>query len=1439
MMLEELNNTAHEVARATLADLFEAQVRRTPESPAVLFDGGAFSYADLEAQANRLAHTLIARGAGPERIVALALPRSADIVAAQLAVLKAGAAFLPVDPDYPAERISFMLADAQPVLVLTLAGLVPHLPCPAGTETLVLDDEATVRALNEMPDYAPAAAAGALRLAHPAYVIYTSGSTGRPKGVVISHGGLASFSAAAVDRYAVRPGDRVLEFSSPSFDASVLELCISLPAGAALVIPPPGPLLGEQLAHVLTGHRVTHALIPPAALATVPAGEAADGLPDFRTVIVGGDACTEELVERWAPGRRMINSYGPTESTVVATWSEPLSPGQGTPIGRPIWNTRVYVLDRALRPVPAGARGELYVAGQGLARGYLARPVLTAERFVANPFGVPGERMYRTGDLARWNADGQLEFLGRADDQVKIRGFRVEPGEIEAVLRRHPGVAETVVIARQDNPGPKQLVAYAVRAAGLPVSPAELREHAAAVLPGYLVPAAFVIMDEWPLNANGKLDRRALPAPERGTAAGSEYVPPRTEAEQAVAGIWAEVFGADRVSAEDDFFALGGDSILSFHVISRIAAAFGVQLPARSVFDVRTVARLAKLLPDPLTAEASSGRTRDRILPAPRARTLPLSAPQQRLWFLHDLTPGSTEYNTGIGLRLSGVPDIGALRRALDALACRHEALRTTFDTVNGNGVQVVADVGDIPLRIADLSVIDGGPCGAAVERVLAGELKLPYDLRRGPLTKVTLLRLAPDDHILLLSQHHIITDGWSVKVFVDELAELYSAHVHGTAVALPELPIQYPDFAVWQSEQLSGPALGEHLDYWEHKLAHLETFELPTDRPRPRLRTTAGAIVRHDLPAALVEKLARIGQDHSATLFMTLTAAVQVLLARFSGQEDIAIGTATAGRNRAELENLVGFFVNMVVLRTSVDQSRRFGELLSEVRETVLEAFAHDDAPFDRVVERLLPERDPGRTPLVDATILLQNATVKPRSAGGLRITEHDLPQPSARFDLSFEFLPRNGSLTLMVEYKTDLFDAVTAERLAGHLEVLLAGIAADPDRPVGELPLLSADERHRVLVEWNDTGADVPAAAFPELFEAQAARAPDVTALACGEVRFTFRELNAQANRLARCLAAHGAGPERVVALMLPRSAGMVVAMLAVAKAGAVYLPVDPGLPPARTEMLLADARPVLVVTAPGAGPGGWPQLEVDETGTAPMSGREQDSDLTGAERGGGGLAAGNAAYIMYTSGTTGQPKGVVVEHQSLANLVFSQGADYVAAAGGRRLRAALTASFSFDASAELFLLLAGGHELHVIGEDVRLDPQALVSYVTAHRIDFLDLTPTYLQLLLPAGLLDGQHRPGILAVGGERVGELLWQRLAAVPGTASYNFYGPTECTVYALTCPVTAGIRPMIGRPLANMRAYVLDTRLRPVPIGVTGELYLAGPSWPAATCTAPV
>jgi amino acid adenylation domain-containing protein/non-ribosomal peptide synthase protein (TIGR01720 family) len=1440
-LLVEWNDTHRGVRPTTFAELFEAQVKRTPILAAVLFDnsharpdgqvlGGALTYLELEARANQLAHLLIALGAGPERIVALALHRSVEIVVAQLAVVKAGSAFLPVDPAYPPERIAFMLADSRPVLVVTLSELASQLPRPAGVTVVALDDPDTVSAVGSMPDRAPTDADRSLPLvlAHPAYVIYTSGSTGWPKGVVVSHAGLASFSAAEIDHFEVHPGDRVLQFSSPSFDASVLELCMALPAGAALVVPPPGPLLGDALAEVLAERAVTHALIPPVALATVPQVVARTGLPQFHTVIVGGDACAPELVNRWSTGRRLINAYGPTEATVVSTWSRPLAAGDGAapPIGRPIWNTQVYVLDDALRPAPVGIPGELYVTGGGLARGYLNRPGLTAQRFLANPFGEPGSRMYRTGDVVRWTAEGELAFVGRADEQVKIRGFRVEPGEIETLLRKHPDVGEAVVIAREtlsagSGTGLKRLVAYVVPADDATPVPGQLRAMVAGSLPDYMVPSAFVVLDSLPLSPNGKLDRRALPEPKDATPRRTS-VAPRTSNERIVAQIWAELLGMDEIGVEDDFFELGGDSILSFRALSRIRTAFGIALSARVVFDTRTVARLVELLPAAIPADQDDG-----IRLVPRERPLPLSPVQQRLWFLDDLTSGGTEYNTGVGLRLSGALDLDALRAALDALVSRHESLRTTFVTVDGHGMQVVAAGGDIPLRAVDLSTVDTAARDAAVQQALADELSCPFDLRRGPLTRAVLVRLAEDDHVLMLSQHHIVTDGWSVAVLVDELTELYAAAVRRAPASLPELPVQYLDFARWQRERLSGPALQEHLDYWKHKLADISVLELPTDRPRPSLRTSSGAVHRRDLPADLVTGLTRVGREQEATLFMTLVAAVQLLLSRYTHQRDVAIGTATSGRNRSELENLVGFFVNTVVLRSEVDSARTFSEFLTEVRETVLEAFAHDEVPFDRLVEELQPERDPSRTPLVQAMVVLQNAVVRPQEIGGLGISELDLPRTSARFELVVEFLPRDGSLNLAIEYNTDLFDTSTIERMAGQLHTLLAGIATDPDRPLTELALLSEAERHRLLVEWNDTQQVVPAVALPELFEAQVARTPDSVAVVFEGADVAYRELNERANRLARLLIQRGAGPERFVALALPRSAELIVALLAVLKTGAAYLPMDSSYPAERITFMLEDAQPTLLLTTNRVADciptvAGVARLILDQAETAAVLAGCSCGNVTDADRI-RPLSAAHPAYVIYTSGSTGRPKGVVVAHESVVDLAAWADSDF----GSSGLsRVVASTSLNFDVSVfEIFCPLMVGGSIEVV-RDVLALAEGPIGQDTASLVSAV---PSAFSQVLAQGTM--AVAPETVVLAGEGLSARAMREVRnALPDSRLANIYGPTEATVYATAWYSDGQDRDKaapIGRPITNVRGYVLDAELRPVPPGVPGELYIGG------------
>ncbi|MDG9701520.1 non-ribosomal peptide synthetase [Streptomyces sp. DH37] len=1402
-----------------LGELFAAWAARTPQAPAVTDGRRTWSYRELAARAGRLADDLVRRGAGPDRTVALVLPRSMELIAAELAVAWAGAAFLPVDPDYPAERRALMLADAAPAVVL--------------------DDLDRVRdVLGEGADPGAASRPAAVDADHAAYVIYTSGSSGTPKGVTVTHRGIGGFAGAAAERYAVGPGDRVLQFSSPSFDASVLELCISVLSGATLVVPPDGPWLGDELASVLDEHRITHALIPPAALATLPDPAEGSGAPHLRTLIVGAEACPAGLVDRWAPGRRMINSYGPTEATIVASWTGPLSAGGGTPtIGTPLPGTRAHVLDAAMRPVPPGADGELYVGGDGLARGYLGRPGLTAARFVADPFGPPGARLYRTGDRVRRSAGGELEFLGRLDRQVKVRGFRIEPGEIEAALLRHTGVREAVVVVREDEPGRQRLVGYVTPGEpGRAPEPGELRAALAAALPAHMVPSAVVVLDELPLTPQNKIDRRALPAPGGAPAAG--HVPPRTPGERALAAIWADVLAVDAVGVEDDFFDLGGDSILAARTLSRIRDELGARLSVRDVFTERTIAALAPLLEDPSAAAAP-----DPITPAPRDRPLPLSSAQRRLWFLDDLTEGGTEYNTGVAVRLRGPLDTGALRRALERLAARHDSLRTVFATVDGQGVQRVGRDALLPLRTADLGTLPDDRRAEAAERLLTEELSRPYDLAKGPLTRALLVRCAEDDHLLLLAQHHIVTDGWSVGILVRDLAALYRAEVSGDPDGLPAPAVQYPDFAVWEQRRRSadadesGDARGAgdagdagDLAYWKRHLSGMQQLELPTDRPRPAVRTTSGAAHRHRLPADLVEGLRRLAGGRGTTVFTLFAGAAAVLFSRYSGQRDVAFGTVTNGRGRRDLEEVAGFFANTVVLRGEVDDAATVDRFVETMRATVLDAFAHDGVPFDRVVEELAPPRDPSRTPLVQVLVVQQTAPAYPPSAAGLRIEEHPLPRPAARFDLVLEFAPRpDGGYELTVEYNTDLFEARTVARMSRHLHRLLAGMADGPHRTLAELPLMSDDERRTLLDAWNppaDTGRDAgeaaPRTTLPALFEAQAARTPDRTAVVCGPERLDYAEVNRRANRLARLLMAHGAGPETLVALCLPRSADLLPVLWAVLKSGAGYLPVDPGYPAERVRLMLGDAAPALVVasreTADALPEGSDPLILEDRA--AELAGTP-DTDPTDADRV-RPLDPDHPAYVIYTSGSTGRPKGVVVTHRSVAALAAWAGERF---GPGRLAHVVASTSLNFDVSVFEMLcpLLAGGCV------ELVADLPALADAPGPRRVGLVSGVPSVVSRMIAGGTAAVEAETVVLA-GEALPAQTLRDLRRAMPSCEVANIYGPTEATVYATawfagdTVPDQS---PPIGRPVARTRAYVLDGLLRPQPPGVTGELYLGG------------
>ncbi|MBB5857514.1 non-ribosomal peptide synthase/polyketide synthase [Amycolatopsis umgeniensis] len=1355
---------------AALPELFADRVRSAPGAVAV--DGDVrLTYAELADRAGRLAAHLRRLGLRAEDRVAVLLERSAELVVTELAIVLAGGVYVPLDRRAPDSRLRLTLAAADVSVVVTdqperTAIIHSGLIVPAGGP------------LPERQSALPRVDADQL-----AYLMHTSGSTGKPKGVAVRHRDVVAL--AADSRFTGGAHRRVLFHSPAAFDASTYELWVPLLNGGTVVVAPPGDLDVEALRNTLTRHRVT-ALWLTAGLFRVVAQEAPDCFRGVREVWTGGDVVPASAVRRvlrGCPGLTVTDGYGPTETTTFAT-AHPMSSVDGVPdavpIGRPLDGVRGHVLDPGLDPVPPGQPGELFLAGAGLARGYWGKPGATAERFVADPAGPPGERMYRTGDLVRHGENGELEFLGRADDQVKVRGFRVEPGEIESVLAAAPGVQEIVVVAREERPGVKRLVAYVVARPDEELG--ELDRVAAASLPDYMVPSAFVVLDALPLSANGKVDRRALPAPPEDRRAGEAA--PRTDTERTVARILGDVLGAAVTATDDDFFALGGDSILAVQALSRLRRTFGADLSARTVFDAPTVAELARLLDEaPRSEEAAIPTTTP-------SEVLPLSPAQRRLWFLDELNGGSAEYNTAVGVRLAGPLDVDGLRGALAALCARHESLRTTFDSVEGEGVQRVADTGRIPLRIAE---------SAADDAALAAELSAPFDLRTGPLTRATLFPQAPGEHLLVLCQHHIVTDGRSIGVLTGELLDFYAG------ISPPALPLGYRDYTLWR-QRSDGT---DQLRYWRETLDGLEPLAFPADRPRPPQRTTEGAVHRHDLPAELVRGLTAAGRPHGATLFMTLTAAVQVLLSAYSGQRDIAVGTAVAGRDRPEWEALTGFFVNTLVLRSLVDSAQPFPAFLAGFRETVLEAFAHGDVPFDRVVDEVQPERDPSRTPLVQAVVVLQSPLVRPREVAGLRVSEYDLPRPSARFDLVVEFWPRPDGLRVTVEYATALFDAATIAQLTTSLEALLTGIAADPDRPVGDLPLLT--DADRLSLPSPDAS---PAMTITRLFDHHAERRPQAPAVLFGDGSLGYGELRAQADRLAGRLIALGVRPEDRVGVLMDRSADLVVAVLGILKAGAAYLPLDLRAPADRLRLLL-DGTTVLLTDET------WQDTAATVHNghilTLPVSGAAATVVVDPA----------SLAYVEYTSGSTGLPKGVAVRHTDVVALATDP-----RFTGGAHERVLLHSPLAFDASTyELWVpLLNGGAVVVAPPGDVDAD---IVRELTArHGVTALWLTAGLFRLF--AGDTPECFR-GLREVwtGGDVVPpEAVRRVLDSCPGVAVVDGYGPTETTTFATSFRMASAdavpdVIP-IGTPLTGMRVYVLDEGLRPVPRGALGEICVAGP-----------
>ncbi|WP_157461983.1 non-ribosomal peptide synthetase, partial [Chitinimonas koreensis] len=1429
LLLDGWNDTAADYPReACLHRLVEARAARAPDAVALEQGGRRIAYAELDAEAGRLARHLRRLGVGPDVPVAVCLDRSPELVIALLAVLKAGGAYLPLDPAYPAERLDQLLHDAAPRALLTHALLGAALAAQLCIGAARLDAACPVIDLQADAGRWQDEPAGplpddGLRPRHLACVIYTSGSTGVPKGVMVEHRGLVNLVAWHGRAFGLGPDSRCSSTAGLGFDASGWEIWPVLCHGGRLLLPPPAAHDPQALLDWWRAQPLDVGfLVTPLAEFACASGRAN---PRAHTLLIGGDR-----LRRWPDGlpagQALVNNYGPTEATVVAT-SGRLQPGGPVHIGRPIANTRIYLLDAAMRPVPVGVAGELYIGGDGLARGYLNRPALTAERFVDDPFR-PGERLYRSGDLARWLPDGTIEYLGRDDFQVKIRGFRIELGEIEAALAAVDGVREAAVLARGaaaggGMPDDLQLVAYY---SGAALAAETLRQALARRLPAHMLPAAYVRLEAFPLTPNGKLDRQALPAPDAAAYAQREYEAPQGETETRLAALWAELLKLDRIGRHDDFFALGGHSLLAVQLLSRLRTAFAVELPLAELFARPVLSELAVRL------AAAAPAPMEPIAPADRSAPLPLSLAQQRLWFLSRLDDGGAAYHLSGAVRLRGVLERDALARALQGVVERHEALRTCFPLVDGRPVQQVLAGACLAIEWDDLR----GRPEAEAQRRLAGHAAAPFALAEAMPLRVLLLQLDEREHLLQVVMHHIAADGWSVGLFLDELSRLYAAALAGEPDPLPPLAIQYADYAAWQRGWLAGGRFERQQAFWRDTLKDAPTLlELPSDRPRPARQDHTGASLDVRLDAALSRSLKALGRRHGSTLYMTLLASWAAVLGRLAGQDEVVIGSPVAGRNRAEVEPLIGFFVNTLALRIDLGGEPTVAELLQRTREQVLAAQQHQDLPFDQVVEAVQPPRSLAHTPLFQVMLDWHNTPRGRLELPGLAVAEVEAELPTAQFDLMLSLREDGETIAGALNYATALFDAATAARYLRHWTVLLAAMAADDGRTVSRLPLLDAAQRRQLLVDWNDTARALPLErCVHELFEAQAARTPAAIAIDDGERRLSYAELNRQANRLAHHLRALGVLPDARVALCAERGAPMLVGLLAIFKAGGAYVPLDPDYPGERIAYMLRDSTPVAALCSSAARPALQRWLErplpvLDLEADAAQWQRQPEHDPSPRAV---GLNARHLAYVIYTSGSTGRPKGVMIEHRGLVNYTLAA-IDWFGLGPGERVLQQNSLNFDLSIEESLPALLSGATLLPsaelfglVRGQD-RPGPAPTMVHLTAAH--WHSLVGEWSRPGADTGQLDGVR---LVNVTGDALSPHKLQQWDALrpAATGLINTYGPTEITVSCSAAYVRhdpAASRVSIGRPFANTRMYLLDAHGEPVPVGVAGELHIAG------------
>ncbi|MUG02102.1 nonribosomal peptide synthetase DhbF [Bacillus tequilensis] len=1434
-VISKWNETAKSEKLVSLQDMFEKQAVLTPERIALMCDDIQVNYRKLNEEANRLARLLIEKGLGPEQFVALALPRSPEMVASMLGVLKTGAAYLPLDPEFPADRISYMLEDAKPSCIITTEEIAASLPDNLAVPELVLDQAVTQEIIKR---YSPENPDVSVSLDHPAYIIYTSGSTGRPKGVVVTQKSLSNFLLSMQEAFSLGEEDRLLAVTTVAFDISALELYLPLISGAQIVIAKKETIREPQaLAQMIENFDINIMQATPTLWHALVTSEP-EKLRGLR-VLVGGEALPSGLLQALQDLHCSVtNLYGPTETTI---WSAAAFLEEGLqgvpPIGKPIWNTQVYVLDNGLQPVPPGVVGELYIAGTGLARGYFHRPDLTAERFVADPYGPPGTRMYRTGDQARWRADGSLDYIGRADHQIKIRGFRIELGEIDAVLANHPHIEQASVVVREDQPGDKRLAAYVV--ADGAIDTAELRRYMGASLPDYMVPSAFVEMDELPLTPNGKLDRKALPAPDFSTSVSDRS--PRTPQEEILCDLFAEVLGLARVGIDDSFFELGGHSLLAARLMSRIREVMGAELGIAKLFDEPTVAGLAAHLDLAQSARPALQR-------AERPEKIPLSFAQRRLWFLHCLEGPSPTYNIPVAVRLSGELDQGLLKAALYDLVCRHESLRTIFPESQGTSYQHIldADQAHPELHVTEIAEKE-------LSDRLAEAVRYSFDLAAEPAFRAELFVIGPDEYVLLLLVHHIVGDGWSLTPLTRDLGTAYAARCHGRSPEWAPLAVQYADYALWQQELLGNEddpnsLIAGQLAFWKETLKNLpDQLELPTDYSRPAEPSHDGDTIHFRIEPEFHKRLQELARANRVSLFMVLQSGLAALLTRLGAGTDIPIGSPIAGRNDDALGDLVGLFINTLVLRTDTSGDPSFRELLDRVREVNLAAYDNQDLPFERLVEVLNPARSRATHPLFQIMLAFQNTPDAelhlPDMESSLRINSVG----SAKFDLTLEISEDRladgtpNGMEGLLEYSTDLFKRETAQALADRLMRLLEAAESDPDEQIGNLDILAPEEHSSMVTDWQSVSEKIPHACLPEQFEKQAALRPDAIAVVYENQELSYAELNERANRLARMMISEGVGPEQFVALALPRSLEMAVGLLAVLKAGAAYLPLDPDYPADRIAFMLKDAQPAFIMTNTKAANHippveNVPKIVLDDPELAEKlntypAGNPKNKDRTQP------LSPLNTAYVIYTSGSTGVPKGVMIPHQNVTRL-------FAATEHWFRFSSddiwTMFHSYAFDFSVwEIWGPLLHGGRLVIVPHHVSRSPEAFLRLLVKEGVTVLNQTPSAFYQFMQAE----REQPDLgqalslryVIFGGEAL-ELSrledWYNRHPENRPQLINMYGITETTVHVSYIELDrsmAALRAnsLIGCGIPDLGVYVLDERLQPVPPGVAGELYVSG------------